>query len=163
MKIVKKLIPSFSEWILWLTIAATIIMFFEVLSDVIGTKVFRRPMPISVDFIGYLALLVGGGALSSTLLKHRFIEVEFVVDKFPNAIKQVINLFIALMGLGIFSLLTWRGYYLFLDLKLSQAITNAYNFPQYPFAAIFALCCLITIPSCLLQVIESITDIMRRK
>jgi len=73
-------------------LAAMIIMVFITTLDVVGAKLFLRPVFGALDAVMVLQLVAIAFAATITLLTGRHIEVEFLAVLFPEIVQAVIDL-----------------------------------------------------------------------
>jgi TRAP-type C4-dicarboxylate transport system permease small subunit len=135
-------------------IAATII-------DVIGAKIFSKPMEAGTEVVYFLQIIAISGALAFTKIDGKHIRLEFV-DNFPRILKGVFHFLVAVLGLGLFILLAWKSYDYGLALRAANEVTSASRFPLFPFAWWIALSC---IPLCLVlvsEIFKSVVEVVRK-
>ncbi|PKN25038.1 MAG: hypothetical protein CVU64_20800, partial [Deltaproteobacteria bacterium HGW-Deltaproteobacteria-21] len=78
-------------------LAAMIIMVFITTLDVVGAKLFLRPVFGALDAVMVLQLVAIAFAATITLLTGRHIEVEFLAVLFPEIVQAVIDLLVRLV------------------------------------------------------------------
>jgi len=119
--------------------------------DVVGAKVFTRPVPGSLDIVMLAQLVAVSFALGSTLLVGRHIKVEFLLPYLPGLLRKVVDFVVQCFILFLFILIVWRlavyGYNLYVDNEGSLTV----RIPLYPFAFGLAFACL---PVCFYYIIS---------
>jgi len=158
----EKAIHAISGWFEWVGIAALLTIMVITCIDVIGAKLFLKPVFGAIDIVMLSqAVAISFGAAMSLIL-GRHVQVEFFVMRLPRRTQAVIDSIVHFFGLFFFSLIVWRlcvhGYSFQVG---GEASATAY-IPFYPFAYGIALA---TIPVCiilLLRLIESLLRMVQR-
>jgi TRAP-type C4-dicarboxylate transport system permease small subunit len=126
--------------------------------DVIGIKLFNRPIPGGIEVVAFLGVVVTAFAIAYTQFLRGHIQVEFVVMRLPQRAQSVIAAFVALLGLVLFILLAWQSVEYGLSLAAKGTVSMTQRIPFYPFVHAVAFCC---IPVCLLLLVEFIRSVMK--
>lgn len=125
--------------------------------DIIGSKLFNRPVPGFVSLTSYLQLVLIPLAAGLTQIYRQHIRVEVFTDRLPNAIKNIIDSIVFLV-LGFVSiLLIWLMVTHGLSLQRYGIYDSTLGFPIYPLAFIVAFA---LIPLCLAFVL-GVLDLVR--
>jgi len=154
----RKLISLSSIWCERVGLAAMAAMALTTLIDVIGSKVFRWPLPGSTEITSVVQVIAIAGGLAFSKIDGRHIRVEFLLEWLPGRGKAALDVFSALMGLGLFVVAGWMTYKFGQNLYSSGTETLLLGIPLSPFAFWIALCC---IPMCFVIIIELVTSIER--
>ncbi|MCR4393486.1 MAG: TRAP transporter small permease subunit [Dehalococcoidales bacterium] len=131
------------------------------LIDVIGAKLFSRPLAAGTEVVYFLQIIAIAGGLAFAQINHRHVRLEFV-DAFPKIIRGVFHFITALLGLALFIILAWKSYDYAMTLKSNGEVTAASRVPLYPFAIWIGLCCL---PMCLVllkEMANSVIEVFKR-
>ncbi len=120
-------------------------------ADVIAVKVFSRPIPGAIEWVSFLAVVVTGFALAHTQVLHGHIQVEFFVSRLPARWQGGVGAIVALLGIVLFVILSWRSFEFGMDLQASGEVSMTQHIPFYPFVYALAVCCL---PVCLVLLAE---------
>jgi TRAP-type C4-dicarboxylate transport system permease small subunit len=126
------------------------------LIDVIGSKVFKWPLPGSTEITSVVQVIAIAGGLAFSKIDGRHIRVEFLIDWLPQRGKAVLDVFSDLLGLGLFVMAGWMTYKY--GLSISNTKTFLLGIPLYPFAFWIACGC---IPMCFVIFIELVASIER--
>ena len=153
-----KSMNSVSSWFERVGLVAMAAMVLATLIDVVGSKVFKWPLPGSTEIIGVIQVIAIAGGLAFSKIDGRHIRVEFLMEWLPQRGKAVLDLFSALLGLGLFAVAGWMTYENGLSLLGSGTKTFLLGIPLSPFSFWIALCC---IPMCCVIIIELLTSIER--
>lgn len=116
----------------WIAAGAIVAMMLLVSADVL-LRLFRAPIPGAHDIVGFLAILAVSLSLSYTTVMKSHIAVDFIVEKLPWRVRNLIDSFNALAALAIFLLITWQSGRYGLSLKASGETAQTMNIPLYPF------------------------------
>ena len=130
-------------------LAAMVIMVFITTVDVVGAKLFLRPLFGTLDAISLLQLVAISFAACITLITGRHIEVEFLTALLPKKLQHVIDFLVKLLCFALFVALAWYMVVYAHHLQVKMETTGTARIPLYPFAYATALAC---IPVCLVYV-----------
>lgn len=126
----------------WVGLAGLLVMMFVTCIDVIGSKVFLRPVPGSIDIVMLCQLVAISFVAASALLLGRHVHVEFFITMLPPRIRDIVDCIMHFFSLTLFALIVWRlstyGYSLFTGKEVSPTA----RIPLYPFAYGIALACI---------------------
>lgn len=156
-----KLSRLLSVWFERIAMAGIVGIIISTLVDVIGAKVFNKPLAAGTEVVYFLQIIAIAGALAATKIDGKHIRLEFV-DSFPKRIKGIFNFAAAVLGLGLFTLLAWESIEYAQVLRNTQEVTATSRIPLYPFVFWIALCC---IPLCLIllkEMLESAIEVIKR-
>ena len=148
---------------IWIAVFALIAILGITVADILGNKIFKMPLPLTVDFVGYILLVAGAFALADTQKDHGFIEVFFLVSKLPKRLQAILGIFNSLIGLAIFSILSWKSFEHMLEIKHSEAMTLSFDIPAYVFVPILTFGSICISFVCLLQLGRSLLIIIEGK
>jgi len=142
----------------WIGFAGLLVMMLITCADVVGAKLFLRPVPGSIDIVMLSQLVAISFAGASALLIGKHVQVDFFVLILPPRIRDIVECIMSFFALVLFLLVIWHlsvyGYSL---LTGNQVSPTAY-IPLYPFAYGIALTC---IPICLVLLSSFLKSLMR--
>ncbi|MBW1721223.1 MAG: TRAP transporter small permease [Deltaproteobacteria bacterium] len=148
---VEKFTRRLSTVLEWVGLVAVMFMVLITCADVLGAKIFLRPVFGAIDLVMLAQLVAISFAASATLLVGKHVQVEFFVMMFPARLKAIVDAFIQLLGFSLFVVIVWRltvyGYHL----QISGEVSSTARIPLYFFAYGAALACL---PVCLLLLLH---------
>ncbi len=130
----------------WFGLAAFILMMLLTTIDVIGSKLFLRPVNGSLDLMMILQLLAMTFALGTSYIAGRHVQVEFFTPLLPKWVQRITAWFIQSLVLLLFIVMTWRLFVYGIDLKLYGEVSATIRIPLYPFTFAAAVAFL---PACL--------------
>ena len=125
--------------------------------DVVGGKVFKLPLLGALDIVMLSQIVTISFAASMTLILGRHIQVEFVFNLLPRRAQAIINSFVLLLGLGLFSAIIWRLCVLGYSFQTSGEYSATAYIPYYPFAYGIALGSIPVFLVLLLEFLKSLT------
>ena len=125
---------SLSRWLTWLALAALSALLALVAADILGTKLFARPVPGAMDLASLLSLLLISLATTHTQLLGRHIKVEFLSLLLPPGLRRWMRLLSILLTLLFFLLADWRLFIYAYELQASGESSMTANIPFAPFA-----------------------------
>ena len=135
----RRVISSISVWIGWVAAAVLAVMMFLTFTDVSMRYVFSRPILGSYDITEcMMAIVIGFGIVYCAVLKGH-ISIELVVSRFPQRTQAIIDSITCLIGLGLFSIITWQCALLAGEHFESGLGTYVLVIPVFPFVGVVAL------------------------
>jgi TRAP-type C4-dicarboxylate transport system permease small subunit len=150
-----------SLWFERIAMIGMVGMIIATLIDVLGDKLFNRPMGAGTEVVYFLQVIAIAGALAFTKIDGKHIRLEFV-DAFPKTLRGIFNMIVGILGLGLFVILSWKSYEYALSLRNAHEITAASRIPIYPFVIWVSICCL---PLCLVlikDIFSSAAEVLRK-
>jgi TRAP-type C4-dicarboxylate transport system permease small subunit len=150
-----------SVWFERIAMVAIVAIIAATVIDVLGAKLFHRPMAGATEVVYFLQIIAIAGGLAFAQIDNRHVRLEFV-DSFPKIIRAVFKFLSATAGLGLFVILSWKSYQYALALKSANEVTAASRIPLYPFAFWIALCC---VPMCLVllkNMVDSVAEAVKK-
>lgn len=150
---------KFSSAVEGVGIVAFIFMMLLTTADVIGAKVFLKPIPGALDLMMVAQLVSMSFALSASFIAERHVAVEFFVPLLPKTLRNVTSFFIHFLVLFLFVVMTWQVYVYGHDLKTYGEVSPTIRIQLYPYvygaAAAFVPACL----AALFNVLESLIGV----
>jgi len=142
----------------WIGFAGLLVVMCVTCVDVVGAKVFLRPVRGALDTVELAQLVAISFAAAATLIHNRHVQVEFLFILMPKRTKAVVDFIVQSVGLFLFVMIVWRlfthGYYL----QSGGEVSPTARIPLHPFAygAAFA-----SIPICIVFVLELVKSFSR--
>jgi len=134
MQLLEKITRYISRWFNGIALAALSAMLFLVAVDVIGAKLFSRPVSGAMDLASLLGLLIIGFSMTETYLKGRHITVDFVIIRTNKRLRNVLRSLNAVLCMVFFVFVTWRLFLYAHDLYVYGEKSLTVRIPLYPFA-----------------------------
>ncbi len=124
--------------------------------DVLGGKLFHLPVPGSYEIVTFCQVLGISFAMTGSLLRGSHVSVQILDTLLSRRIKGVLNTFVHLLGLGLFSTLCWQSIKYGLILEEAGEVSGTIGIPFYPFAYALGFSC---IPVCLIFIIYLVSSV----
>lgn len=140
MQRIEKILTSISEKFNVVSAAAVVLIMTVIVVDVV-LRLFRRPIPGTIDIVGLLGSLVISFSLGYTSIQKGHIAVDFLFDKLPEKARGVIGAVNELVGALFFIILSWQSFIFAVKLKASGEVSPTIQMPTYPFVFGIALSC----------------------
>jgi len=150
---------ALSGWAALIGFAAVVFMVVLTCVDVLGAKLFRTPVPGSLDMIMLAQLMAISLAAGMTLIERRHVSVEFFVFLLPERLRSVVDGLVKALCLALFVLIVWRLFDYGFHLQAGNEVTPTTQIPLAPFAYAAALA---MVPVCLVllqQVLGSLLGV----
>ena len=117
----------------WVGILAFVFMMILTTVDVVGAKVFLKPVPGSLDLMMLAQLLSISFALGASFIANRHVSVEFFVPLMPKFIQKISACIIHALVLLLFIVISWQLFVYAHDLKTYGEVSPTIRIPLYPF------------------------------
>ena len=140
----------------WIGVAGLLVIAAVTCIDIVGSKVFLRPIPGSIDINGFSQIIAIAFAIAFTEIIGRHVRVEFFVSKLPQRAQGIINSFTSFLTLALFILIIWRSFVLGQSLQAGGQVSSTACIPLYPFAYAISFAC---IPVCLIYLVEFLRSV----
>lgn len=150
-----------SEWFERIAIIGFLGMVASTLVDVIGSKVFNKPLPVGTEAVYLFQLIAIGGALAISKIDGRHVRIE-LIDRIPQPARGIVHTLVALLGLLLFILLIWGSYDLAQSLRTNHEVTATSKIPIFPFAIWFGLSCIPMILVLLHDLFTSVMELIKK-
>ncbi len=149
-----------SGWFEWIGLVGLLLMVAITCIDVVGAKIFRWRLFGALDMVMLFQIVAIAFAASMALILGRHIQVEFFLKLLPRRARAIINSFVLLLGLGLFSVIIWRLCVLGYSFQTSGEYSATVHIPYYPFAYGIALA---SIPVCLVFLLEFLKSLTKKR
>ncbi|MFZ7112854.1 MAG: TRAP transporter small permease [Desulfatiglandales bacterium] len=104
----EKFTKQLSRWFNGFALVALTAMLGLVTADIIGAKVFSRPVPGAMDLTSLLALLLIGFSMTQTFIMGRHIKVDFVMMRLPHGLRKGLRCVSSGLCFVFFVFIVWR-------------------------------------------------------
>ena len=147
-----------SRWAEWIGFGAIFFMVVLTCVDVIGAKLFRLPVPGSLDVMMLAQVIAVSFAGAMALIQDRHVQVEFFMLLFPKRFQTFIACVIQFLCLVLFILVVWRLFVHGHHLQTGGEETPTARIPVSPFSYASAVA---IIPLCLVILQQFFNSIVR--
>ncbi len=131
---------SFNEWLNRIGMFGMFIMAAVAIVDVVGSKVFTRPLFGADEILGASQVVAISSGFAFTQILRGHTEVDFFADKMGKSVEAFTKVFAPLAGVFLFVLLSWNLYSLGTSLRQAGEVTSSARLPLYPFVYYMAFC-----------------------
>jgi len=135
-------------------IAITFIMLLTVIDVILRS--FRMPITGTYELVAFSGAIVIGFAVPLTTLLKGHVLVDFFVLKFPKGTRNTVNIITRLLGIGLFSLLSWNLIKMGMDFYRSGEVSLTLQLPFYPVAFGLGFCAFVQCLVLIAQIFEVI-------
>ncbi len=154
MKKIESLMDRISYGFELIALMALTVMLILVTVDILGGKMFSRPVPGAMDLTSLLSLLVIGFAMPRSYQMGRHIKVDFGVSLMPKPVLRVTR-FLSLCLCGLFfAFIIWQMFLYSGDLLEYGEKSLTVKIALYPFGYALAVAFLPLLVIVLLQLIN---------
>ena len=147
-----------SGWFEWIGLAGLLVVMFITCIDVIGAKVFLKPVLGAIDIVVLGQLVAISFAAAFSLILGRHVQVEFFVPRLPRRAQAVTDSIVFLLGLILFILIIWRLCVYGYSLQTGGEVSATARIPMAPFAYGIALA---SVPVCLVFFLKFVNSVIR--
>ncbi|MDX1357288.1 MAG: TRAP transporter small permease [Clostridia bacterium] len=135
--------------------AAIVIAMLLVVAHVIMRKVFKSPILGAPEFTGFLSVLIISFGLAYCLVVNAHIAVDFIVEKFSQRSRGIIDSITGIIAFVFLSLFTWQVFVHAVKIMNSGQLSPTTRFPFYIFIYVMGMCFLVLCLAYLVKVRES--------
>jgi len=151
-------VASFSKWATVIAGIALTVMLIISVADVIGNKVFNRPIQGTSDYLSFMVLITIAFALAYTLIEKAHVQIDLFIGKLPSRPKAGVMALVALLGTALFVFLTWSSVRYGIALQHNRTLSMTQRIPLAPFVYALAFACL---PACLYMFLEFLRSVKK--
>lgn len=144
LNILDKGVVRLSEVFYWIAGVGLVGMLLLVVADIIGIKVFSKPVPGGIEIVTFISVVAIGFAICYTAVTHGHVAVDFVIDKLPRRVRLAVNLLTLLFSVGLVAVLAYYTFKYAARLKATGEVSMTQKIPFYPFVYGLAVCWVMT-------------------
>jgi TRAP-type C4-dicarboxylate transport system permease small subunit len=135
----QKWVERLSKFLGSIGAGALVVLMFITGIDVVGRYVFSRPLlgAFEMSELALAAIILLGWAYTQSVKGH--IDIDLLYNHLPEVIKTVLDFFIPLLGLFLFSFITWQGILFVMDSLGWNETTEMVNIPVWIFKLIIVI------------------------
>lgn len=150
-------IHRLARWSESVGVVAVWVMLVLTVIDVVGAKLFAKPLRGSIELIGFAQVVAMAGGLAMSFLVGRQIELELLVSKLPASVQKVIHVFVTVLSLALFTVLSHQSFLYGKSLLRAGQRSSATGVPFYPFAYVLGVFAAVTALYFLGQLIKAVS------
>ena len=152
----ERYVALFSKVLFWIAGAGLVGMTALVVGDVIGIKIFSKPIPGGIEFVSFLAAVAIAFGVPFTQVMKGHVAVDFIVETFPRRLKLVIECLTVFLSVVLFALLMVYSFRYAGLLRSSGEVSMTQKIPFHPFVYGMAVCFLATLLVLILQFVRTV-------
>ena len=135
-----------SGWMEWIGFAGIVVIILVTTIDVLGSKLFVKPLFGSLDIVMLAQLIAATCTVTAALIAGRHVRVEFFLDIMPKRFRRVVDGIVYFLAFVLFAMIVWRLIIFAHNLQMDGEVSGTARIPLYPFGYIASIAC---IPVCL--------------
>lgn len=139
-------------------IAATMMV---VVINVLLRVLFRHPLVGTMDYVNILTALTIGLAIAFCGLQNGHIAVDFIIEKFPEQVQELLDIIIKLLGLVFWGVSAWYMAGYAQATKLAGLVASTTQIPMYPVLFLIAFGLLALCLVLVLQLTASVRKVIK--
>jgi TRAP-type C4-dicarboxylate transport system permease small subunit len=158
----ERFVEVFSNWLAWIGLASLVIMMAITCIDVIGAKLFLRPVFGAIDIVMLAQLVAIAFGGSATLILGRHVQVEIFMFLVPERVRAVVDIFVYLLCFALFALIVWRLIIYGHIMQSGGETSSTARIPLYPLAYSISFACIPISLKLFLEIINSILKVAKK-
>lgn len=132
-----KVIRPVSKWFHSIGVGILAVMMFLTAADVALRDL--KPILGSFDLTEYMMAIIVSCGLAYCAVMKGHVKVDLVVSRFPQRVQAIIDTVTGLLGLILFSLISWQCF-VYAKLQLASGVTSSVLLiPVFPFVGVVGL------------------------
>lgn len=154
-----KVFNTISRWMGYFSAVFIIVLMLLVTADVCARYFVNSPIKGASELARHMMALIVFPALAWTAIEWKHIKVDFVMDKFPRRAQAITNVFILLLSLGVYVIITWRSFI------ISSGVTSyitAVNIPHSPYYWVMSVGWVVFCLSIVALIIKNISEAVKK-
>lgn len=136
--------------------AAIVVAMVLVVAHVIMRKIFKSPILGAPEFTGFLSVLIISFGLAYCLIVNAHIAVDFIVEKFSQRSRSVIDSITGIVAFAFLSFFTFQIFVHATKILNSGQLSPTTQFPFYIFIYVMGICFLVLCLAYLIKIKESV-------
>lgn len=156
------MITKLNVVLLYIAQAVLILMVFLITADVLGRWLFSQPIKGAVELIELGLSIVIFLSIGYTHLKEEHISIEFLVERLPEKVQLVVEVFIHIIIMLVMVLMAISIFWYAERLFNSGTITGDIGLPIYLFAVVSGIGAIVFALNALLLVVKYVARVGRK-
>jgi len=137
-------------------------MLFLLTTGVFLRYVFGRPLKSVYEIVEVMLVIVVCFGMAHTAIFKGLVSVEVLVERFPPRAQALMGMVNSLLGLCLFSLITWKSAEQAMTYWTEGSATYASNLPLFPFVLVVVFGSGLLSLVLLTQFLESLSRMMKK-
>jgi len=136
--------------------AAIVVAMILVVAHVIMRKIFKSPILGAPEFTGFLSVLIISFGLAYCLIVNAHIAVDFIVEKFSQRSRGIIDSITGIVAFTFLSFFTFQIFVRATKVLNSGQLSPTTQFPFYIFIYVMGMCFFVLCLAYLIKIRESV-------
>lgn len=161
MQLIKGFIHGCNKHALKASMVIILFMMFITVGDVLGRYFLNKPIPGTFELTRISLVSIVFLSLGYAQLEKVNISINLLFSRFPKLLQKILEVFISLISLGLFSVVSWQ-LIMYAD-RISSAgqYTTVLRLPMHPWIFVAAVGALLLCLALLWDLIEAITKLIK--
>ena len=138
----EKFVKQWSKWFNYIGYAACMLMLCLSVIDIVGSKIFRWPLPGSIDTISLIAVLIAVFPLASTELVGGHVRLDLGLIFLTPRMRKICQALANILSLVLVVLLIYSSMKYGIKLLVTGEASMTVAIPFYPFVFATVIACL---------------------
>jgi TRAP-type C4-dicarboxylate transport system permease small subunit len=132
----------FTKWLSYLAGIALLAVVVICVVDVLGWKLFGKPVPSSTDFIQYMNVALVFLAVAYVQTDRGSTSIELMQSHLPRWLKVMVRTFSYFLGFACCMFVVYRGWFLLAEMRRTHDVAaGVWKFPLWPFQVCLLVGC----------------------
>ena len=154
-----RVLDSLSRWMGYVSSVLIIVLMLLVTADVCGRYFFDSPVTGASELARFMMIIIVFPALAWTALSGKHIKVDLVMERFPPRVQLIVNIFMLLGVLAVYSIIAWRAALYSMEV---DNITSTLELPQAFFYWVMTVGFAVFCVSIIALVIKNIAEAVKK-
>ncbi len=128
-----------SGWIESVALSVMTVMMALTFFDVLGRYIFNRPIAGSYELTEYMMAIVVSFSIAYCATHKGHVSIDLVTSRFPQRVQAIIDCITCLLGLSLFSLITWQCALYTKRVFVSTLVSWTLQLPAFPIVGLVTL------------------------
>lgn len=143
-------------------VSILMVMMFLVTTDVLLRYVFNQPIKSVYEIVEIMLVIVVCFGMAYTAVQKSLVAVEVLVERFPPRVQALIDILNSFLGLGLFSLISWKSAEQAMIYWTEGATTYVSELPIFPFLFVVVFGSVLLSLVLLVNFLESVSRVMKK-
>jgi len=143
-------------------VSVLLVMIILVTTDVTLRYVFNSPLRGVYEIVEVILVIVVAFGMAYTAMQKGMVAVEVLVERFRPRVRAILGIFNSLMGLTLFSLISWKSTEQAITYWAAGETTYVSGLPLFPFVLIVSFGTALLSLVLFVQMLENITQAVRK-
>ena len=152
-------VRSLSKLLYWIAGIGMFALLLVSVIDISGNKFFKYPLPGGIDIVSYIAVVAIAFGIAEVQLSRGHIEVEMFEQRLGKFQRRIVNIFVNVLGMMLWTIVAWRSFLYGTDLLKAGEVSMTLEMPIYPFVYMVGICAIVTVLVILVQTVSVIRKV----